>query len=41
MGSVLESSWRSSPMVHGVGPGAQQQGDMEFVGLIGDGENYL
>ena len=32
---------RSAPSVGGVGPGAQQQGDMELVGLVCDGENDL
>lgn len=41
MGSVLEASWQSTPMVRGTGPGVQQQGDVELVGLVDDGENYL
>lgn len=41
VGSVLEASWLSAPAVRGVGPGAQQQGDVELVGLVGDGENDL
>lgn len=35
------TSGRSAPSVGGVGPWAQQQGDMELVGLVCDGENDL
>lgn len=31
----------SAPAVRGVGPGAQQQGDVELSGLVADGEDDL
>lgn len=40
-GSLLLPVFALAPSIGGVGPGAQQQGHVELLGIAGDGEHNL